>query len=80
VVHRDRTECSEAKANATFRLPDLEQSKTAVFHSLGPLRFLQLSTSATRNQKKTAVRAASDFGGPFTAATTRRIQPLSGTH
>jgi site-specific recombinase XerD len=35
MVHRNTTKSSKAKAKATLRLPDLEQSKTAVLHSLG---------------------------------------------
>ena len=35
MVHRDTSRRSKAKAKTILRLPDLEQSKTAVVHSLG---------------------------------------------
>jgi site-specific recombinase XerD len=35
MVHRNTTKRSKAKAKTILRLPDLEQSKTAVLHSLG---------------------------------------------
>ena len=35
MVHRDKTRRSRARARTVLRLPDLEQSKSAVLHSLG---------------------------------------------
>ena len=35
MVHRNTRRCSKAKARTMLRLPDLEQSKSAVLHSLG---------------------------------------------
>jgi hypothetical protein len=48
MAHRKTSKRSKAKAKAILRLPDLEQSKTAVLHSLVAVQFAGILRSCHR--------------------------------